>query len=266
MTTTSRSRLLGDFELATSPITIPRQTGRAYERSYSEIDTGTGVIHFNRMQTVVSYTDKRNESDTEYIDFGYWLWKDEFPSTYNQHTGLPDPQTKVVVKTFAFSTHPSGSVESLVGEVEYTGTATGYYVRRLTQLTNVNDARYPEADGQFRATVMMTADFDDYAISATVSEFRDGDRQYIFKPDQDTQDYKTWELEFPNVSIDPSRGTFLVGSATETHKFSGRFHGRYHPDWAIGEFAGRFSNGSVQGAFSVLSEPVSINSTPPGDQ
>jgi hypothetical protein len=250
---------LGPFVLAMSPpITIPGQTGRAYERSYSDIDMGTGVINLNSTKTVVSYTDKRNESDTDYIDFGYWLWKDELL------TGLPEPETRVGVKPFAFSTHPYGSVESLVGEAEYTGPATGYYALRHTTVSG--RPPYREADGQFAATVMMTADFDDYAISATVSEFRDGAGQYIFKPDQDTQDYKTWELEFPNVLIDPSHGTFLVGSATEAHKFSGTFDGKFHPDRATGEFAGRFSNGSVQGAFSVLSEPAGIGSTPPGDQ
>ena len=204
--------------------------------------------------------------DPDYIYFGYWI---------NEGTdGGGDPDFEVAGIFGGELPSNISDVQVLEGEAEYTGAATGLYVRRWTDSDGDVVRR---RSGRFTAEAALTAHFggptvaaaSHYTIEGMIRNFMEGDRAVD----------PSWRLELGTTGFDPSssvtNGVFVgptqdvdaagnpIPATTDTGDWEGQFFGAVDldadpatdgnqstlPSAVVGTFEGQFTNGVVVGAF-----------------
>ena len=180
--------------------------------------------------------------DTSYTVMGYWI--DEDGEIYG-------------IDTFATAKYTPRTTEirRLTGSATYSGDAVGVYVMNKGDETNMD-----LHDGEFKATVSLTADFgisessNDHAftVSGTIEDFESFTRA--------ADDLSAWTLELNESSVNKSDGSFS-GATTGEGNWQGQFYGTDNLDTAVttddlplaavGDFSGDFGNSNqVVGVFS----------------
>ena len=198
----------------------------------------------NQRDTIVTYTNSESGTDTDYLDFGYWLVLTPI-----------DDMEDYFIQTFANGSISSGSVGHVEGSASYVGPATGQYTRKTRNV-------YVES-GQFTAEASLTARFNDpevaeadrFTISGSISNFKNSNGSVIDA---------AWTLDLNEVGHDPKddsprdlpSGT-TTGGKTWRYEYFGALDsndGSVQPSAVGGTFRGHFSNGSVIGAFVASKE------------
>lgn len=205
-----------DFMRGAAPAAITGFTGSTHDRTLPDLD---------EVHTVVVYTDKAGNSDTDYVDFGYWF----LDYAADGHVGH-------FTHTFARGSMPSGSLSAVTGTASYAGAATGLYVQGTG-----DDA----ASGQFTATANLTADFGANTLGGTVSGFKDASGEYL---------YPSWLVNLHSTSFDADAARPMArGGTTGGGQWRAEFYGDSSagaPGTAAGTFDAHLANGHVGGAFA----------------
>ena len=191
-------------------------------------------------------------SDTDYLDFGYWIV-----------TTQGEDGPVYTVGTYANGAQSYGQTATVVGTAKYAGPAAGVYMTKTFD-ANTGDP-VPGAAGYFTARAVLTATFGKFgeddemsiaprlenSVSGTVTNFRNSAGEMI---DED------WEVELMQ-SESSTIGTF-TGDTTGMGSYSGTFHGdnttvadNEHPDAVTGTFDAHLSNGHVAGGFGATLMP-----------
>ena len=209
--------------------------------------------------------------DPDYIYFGYW--------NREGTNGSGDPDFELAEIFGGQLPSNISDVQTLEGEAEYTGAATGLYVRRYTDSDGDVVRR---RSGQFTADAALTAYFggptvaqvNHYMIEGMISNFMEGDRAVD----------PSWRLELGRTGFDAGssvvNGVFTgptqdvdadgnpIAATTDTGDWEGQFFGEVAldadsttdgnqstlPSGIVGAFDGHFTNGVVVGAFGAENE------------
>jgi len=175
--------------------------------------------------------------DTSYTVMGYWI--DEDGEIYG-------------IDTFATARYIPRTTEirRLTGSATYSGDAVGIYV--------LNTGEQNAQNGEFAATVSLTATFGFSEVSGEISDFRSLTRQ----DDNDSLDDWTLTLD---ESVFNDKGSFIGTTSAEGTDNQGKWQGQFygadnldttvktddHPLAAVGDFSGDFGNSNrVVGVFS----------------
>ena len=175
--------------------------------------------------------------DTSYTVMGYWI--DEDGEIYG-------------IDTFATAKYTPRTTEirRLTGSATYSGDAVGVYV--------LNTGEQNAQNGEFAATVSLTATFGFSEVSGEISDFRSLTRQ----DDNDSLDDWTLTLD---ESVFNDKGSFIGTTSAEGTDNQGKWQGQFYgtdnldttvttddlPLAAVGDFSGDFGNSNrVVGVFS----------------
>ena len=204
-----------------------------------------GVVTFSMTSTTNALASEQvvlERPDTSYTVMGYWI--DEDGEIYG-------------IDTFATARYTPRTTEirRLTGSATYSGDAVGVYVMNKGDETNMD-----LHDGEFKATVSLTADFgisessndNAFTVSGTIEDFESFTRA--------ADDLSAWTLELNESSVNKSDGSFS-GATTGEGNWQGQFYGTDnldtevttddHPLAAVGDFSGDFGNSNrVVGVFS----------------
>ena len=195
--------------------------------------------------------------DDDYLTFGYWI-----RSTNDGEDGAQ----QYAFSAFHGGAQDYGTVASVVGTAEYSGSATGIF---MTKMFDPNTGMpIPIDGGQFTATASLTASFGQPAapdnnippselntVTGTIGNFLNDAGEMI-----DDE----WVATLTGTNHAHADNTGDAGTFSGTTEgdmgagagaFSGTFHGdntdndNLHPAAATGIFNAHFDNGHVSGAF-----------------
>ena len=187
--------------------------------------------------TSTDFVETSATPDGDYLYYGYWL------------------QTPVEADgDHAFQTFSGGSMEfvadntsafigALTGSATYTGAAAGRYVMKELELKDGKIEPASAIHGQFVATAKLTANFgggdigtnNQFMVSGTVTDFKDGDTDLGFKVKLERADFKEVDDAFTNTfnnTFNGSASATLGTTESTTGMWNGAFFGPIGEDIA----------------------------------
>ena len=198
---------------------------------------------FNNDQkdTFVTYTNRENNADTDYLDFGYW------------YRTLPHDGDKLdSFRLIAVGSMRPDPVEQVTGSATYSGPATGVYAK-------MSRGVYTQS-GQFTAETSLQAVFEDpsaeeddrFGVSGTISNFRNNRGNLIDS---------SWTVTLNKAVHDPIQrepDNFVAGKTSRGGDWKFQYFGPVlvsggdpiAPSAIAGSFVEEFTNGNVAGAFA----------------
>ena len=219
------TRLLENYEIArgvltnsSANLTITEVTNEIIEISGWTSAKFRGTPQTETFKdTFVIYTNSDSPTDTDYVDFGYWLRTDE---------NIGDPSTlSYFVDGFVFGSPPLlEDMETVTGSATYSGPATGMYVKKSGSIYT---------SGQFKANTMLSVEFgvvvdpinlkkNLVTISGFVTNFTDINDNLIDS---------TWAVDLNEARHDPkdvTPGLFEPGTTTDVGGVGAGGYWDYH--------------------------------------
>ena len=245
-------------DTSASLISITGFTGKVQVQTHTPAPAGdpapTGNPgNENNRHELYLYTNKENDTDTEYLTFGWW-------SSFDKHDGTILDEDVLWLVDFYATGNPGGEnneafseMKDTSGTASYSGPATGMYARKVQNVWR----EYGQfiADASFSVNFSIApADPEDPttgSITGQINNFRNASGTVIDS---------SWSVPVSDTFIpeqfEPGNfETKFTGSAANGDRslLSYAFHGALTdmtPPSIIGSFIYQFSNGNVGGVFA----------------